>query len=72
MIAGTGLDAAAGPVRPNKDSTIYKMCLKKKGYYSEIQAAAEAGRQSFKNKVQLRWYKCYYCKQWHLTHLLNQ
>ena len=52
----------------NKESGQYKACLKKKAYSSEIQAAAMSGIQQFHDKKPIRWYRCPWCREWHLTH----
>jgi len=50
-------------------SRSFEMCGKKRGYTSDIQAAAEAGRQQYYDSGKiLRWYRCPLCLLYHLTH----
>lgn len=51
------------------NSKSFRMCWRKTPYTNEMQAAAAAGRQQFYHPdTKLRYYKCYLCDSWHLTH----
>lgn len=48
-----------------------KSCTRKNAYRTESFANRLANKIQLKDGKKLRVYKCFYCKQYHLTHILK-
>lgn len=60
--------AAAARVQVSGQGRKARMCVRKKAYSSEDAAISGAIKASVTFGDAFKWYRCPYCKKWHIAH----